>query len=91
MERQAAQRRERLTVRDILRWMDRLVAQLEENNLAGEHRVQDWFLLELDDLAGVLPPGVSLSATRPVTTNEMLDYLFDLEQQMLNDRRRVRH
>lgn len=55
-ERNAAERRERLTVREILRWMDRLVAQLEENNLAGESRVQDCFSWNsMTSLAPCLP------------------------------------
>lgn len=91
MERQAAERHQRFTGRDVLRWMDRLVAELEENNLAGERRVPESFLLELDELAQVLPAGVTLPAIRPPTTNDMLDYLFGLEQQLLDERRRVRH
>lgn len=90
-EREAADRRRRFTLRDVLRGMDRLVAELEEMNLVGEREVPGSFLLELQQLADVLPSGVSPPTPWPLKTNEVLDSLFRLEEQLLTNRRWVLH
>jgi hypothetical protein len=91
MERQADERRRRVTFRDLLHHIDRLVAELEEMNLAGEREVPDEFFLELNGLVDILPSQVAFPATPPHRPSAMMDYLFVLEEQILQGRPRVLH
>src|SRR5919201_3716767 len=91
MERQADERRRRVTFRDLLHHIDRLVAELEEMNLAGEREVPDEFFLELNGLVDILPSQVAFPATPPHRPSAMIDYLFVLEEQILQGRPRVLH
>ena len=90
MQRLAEERHRRISHRDLLRRMDQLVAELEEMNLANEREVSQPFFLELRELAEALPPRIELLPA-PETTAEMLDYLFNLEEQLLSGRPRNLH
>jgi hypothetical protein len=82
LEDQAAERRRRTTVRDLIHRLDRLVAELEELNIAGEPKAPDWIVAELDEVEGALPHGASSpAADRGVS--HLMERCFELQGQLL--------
>ena len=86
MERKAAERRRRSTVRDAIAVLDGLIAELEELNLAGFREVPASFRAELDRLADVVPAGLLRTETLPPNVHRMMDYCFELQDRLITRR-----
>ena len=81
MERREAERRARLSVRTSMRYLDGLIEELEQMNLADRVEVPVSFDAELKELRRMLP-GLSVPAVWPTRVDRVLARCFQLQAQL---------
>jgi hypothetical protein len=83
LEQEAELRRQRTTVRDLVHQLDKVIAELEELNMAGDRAVPDWLTSDFTEVESAIPLTPSTSDADLTTVGGLMERCFRLQEQLL--------